>query len=928
MAEQDFDTGLARLFRASRFAERLIAANPTHLAWLKTHAAASAVATVQAMQRDANSAVATSTAAFDQRLRRQRQQAVLAIMFRDINGLADLDEVVTAISAFADYVVSASCQHHHAALLVEFGATASANSDLVVVGMGKLGAHELNVSSDIDLIFIHREDGAASADRSWHEFHHQLGRHVIRSIDQLDEHGYVFRVDMRLRPFGDSGPLVTSLASLESYFLGQARPWERYAWLKARALTGLVDNSAALDALVTPFVFRRYHDYAAIEEMRALHGQIRAEATKRGKQTDIKVGEGGIREVEFVAQIHQLIRGGRSRSTHGGAADGLGERGGLQTRSTREALAQLAAHGILPRERVARLQAAYTFLRTLEHRLQYLDDQQTQSLPSSADDQLRIAEAMGYADWPACLLALGAHRQIVTAEFEAVFGDADTRKSKSETLTSTGSFTANALETRFNIGLYQSAVQPQLRERLQRWLASSRMQSLSPKLRARLELLIQRAVEVAAPIDDSTVTLFRVFDLLEAIDKRETYLAFLVEYPEALERVARIANHSSWAATLLQRHPILLDDVMAASRDERYEGEPRDEATVSASAVRPRIDWPAERAGLVAACSAAAGDVERQYELLRHTKQRITLKLNIADIEGRLGVMALSDELSMLADLLVDVAVNQAWRAIAPVDAAPSPSGFAVVGYGKWGSKELGYASDLDLVFLYDPALAPPIELVAKLAQRVNSWLNTMTAGGVLYETDLRLRPDGVSGLLVSSLTAFRDYQLKRAWTWEHQALTRARWCAGDNALAAPFDNIRAEILSMPRDRAKLKGEIVEMRQKMRLEKKDKADSLDLKNTEGGIVDIEFIVQYLILAHSEEHKEFLNNLGNFALLNRAAALGLIEEEHAAPVAKAYLAYRHRLHVAQNNSERKAWIGLDELVDERTAVTKLWRAMFG
>jgi glutamate-ammonia-ligase adenylyltransferase len=580
-------------------------------------------------------------------------------------------------------------------------------------------------------------------------------------------------------------------------------------------------------------------------------------------------------------------------------------------------LAELAQQQILAPERVAALLAAYTFLRNLEHRLQYLDDQQTQSLPANPGDQQRIAEAMGYGNWDTCAAALDTHRRIVTAEFEAVFGDAGTRKLKSETLTNTGSFKVNASETPFQIGLYQAAVQPQILDRLQRWLASSRMQTLSPKLRARLTLLISQAVEVVAPIDSSTATLYRVFDLLEAVDKRETYLAFLVEYPDAMERVARIAHHSSWAATLLQRHPILLDDVMAASAPNKL-----------AQAAGRLVDWPAERANLEAACAASVGDVERQYELLRHTKQRITLKLNIADIEGRLGVMALSDELSMLADMLVDVAVNQAWCAIAPPNSAATPSGFAVIGYGKWGSKELGYASDLDLVFLYDPDTAPPMELVAKLAQRVNSWLNTMTAGGVLYETDLRLRPDGVSGLLVSSLDTFRDYQLTRAWTWEHQALTRARWCAGDTHLAVPFDAIRAEVLSKPRDQATLKQEIVEMRQKMRAEKKDKQDSLDLKNTAGGIVDIEFIVQYLILAHSAEHPGFLDNLGNFALLTRAAALGLIDEEQAAAVAKAYLAYRQQLHIAQNNSERKAWIGVGALKEERMAVTTLWRGMFG
>jgi glutamate-ammonia-ligase adenylyltransferase len=922
MDHPTFDNALARLFRASRYAERVIFAAPDLRDWLRSHAYQSAVETVAALCASPIAVEGT----LDATLRLRRKQVMLAIMFRDINGLADLNEVVTAISHFADEVVGQSLAYHHKALLAEYGISASPQSDLMVVGMGKLGAHELNVSSDIDLIFVHREDGAANADKSWHEFHHQLGKRVIRSIDNVDENGYVFRVDMRLRPFGDSGPLVTSLASLESYFLQQARPWERYAWLKARVMTGGATNVVALDALATPFVFRRYHDYAAIEEMRALHGQIRADANKRGKQNDIKVGEGGIREVEFVAQIHQLIRGGRAVGT---AASNTNHTG-LQTRSTREALSQLGQQGIIPATRVEALSGAYTFLRNLEHRLQYLDDQQTQSLPSSPEEQQRVAEAMGFAEWQTFLATLNMHRAVVTGEFEAVFGDAEARLEKSQTLTKTGSFKANALEMPFNTRLYDEADRGQIADRIQRWFASNRMQALPPKLCGRLEALIELAVDTCATVDTTSTTLFRLFDLLEAIDKRETYLAFLLEYPAVLTRVARIAHQSAWAASQLQRHPILLEDAMLPTTLPTA-------STVGVAVPQTLVDWPAERHTIEAQCEAIVGDVEQQYELLRHTKQRITLKLNIADIEGRLGVMALSDELSMLADMLVDSAVKMAWQAIqsasgdvssAPSAAGRTPAGFAVIGYGKWGSKELGYASDLDLVFLYNPAAGMSAELVAKLAQRVNSWLNTMTAGGVLYETDLRLRPDGVSGLLVSSLDAFRDYQINRAWTWEHQALTRARWCAGDVALVGPFEDIRAEVLSKQRDITKLKSEIVEMRQKMRLEKKDKPDALDLKNTEGGIVDIEFIVQYLILAYSGELPEFLRNLGNFALLTRAAALGLIDEEQAAAAAKAYLAYRHRLHIAQNNSERKAWIVPAELAAERAAVAKLWQSMFG
>jgi len=945
MDSHSFDTALGRLFRASRYAERVLTRNPEQLGWLREHAQQSAVATVAAM----GGLHGADTEALDQMLRLRRQQAMLVILFRDINGMADLDEVVTAISAFADLTILAARAHHTAALEHEFALTPPArsdrssgllsdlhsdlNSDLIVVGMGKLGASELNVSSDIDLVFVHNHDGDAGADKSWHEFHSQLGRRIIRSLDQLNEHGQVFRVDMRLRPFGDSGPLVTSLASLESYFVQHARPWERYAWLKARAVTGKAENVAALDRLVQPFVYRRYHDYAAIEEMRALHAQIRADANKRGKQNDIKVGEGGIREVEFVAQIHQLIRGGR-----GGSATQAISHAGLRTRSTRDALRELAARGILSADRVNKLQLAYAFLRNLEHRLQYLDDLQTQSLPGNDADQARIAEAMGFDDWAAFMRILDAYRSVVMAEFGAVFGagmgtaygtefgsttsghaPAPIARQASavdnQTPLLTGISTVNAVEMPVNTRLYLPEHRLEITERVTRWLASTRMQNLPQKLRTRLETLIDRAMLVCAAQDPSSTTLFRVFSLLEAIDKRETYLAFLVEYPEALSRVARIVHDSAWAAQQLQRHPILLDDLMT---------------NPAAAAEAGLIDWAAERRELEQRCDTCHGDVERQYELLRHAKQRITLKLNIADIEGRVSVMALSDELSMLADLLVNAALVLAWRALNGDGVAGDwhpPPGFAVIGYGKWGSKELGYASDLDIVFLHDPERVPRPDLIGRLAQRLNSWLNAMTAGGVLYETDLRLRPDGASGLLVSSLAGFRDYQLTRAWIWEHQALTRARWCAGDLDLAAPFDAIRREVIVKPRDLGELQREIVAMRNKMRAEKKDRADSLDLKNTAGGIIDIEFIVQYLILAHSHEHPEFLNNLGNFALLTRAAALGIIDEEQAAMVAKAYLAFRHRLHIAQNNNERKAWIAPDELGAERAAVVTLWKAMF-
>ena len=897
-----FELWLARTIRASRYAERLQHAHPPLIAWLHEHVA-------KPFQAEAMRAMLLTDSPddvqFHASLRNLRRHAMLHCIFRDINGLATLDEIVTTVSNLADVTVQAAQQFHTRAMASRFALTPESAVDeraqLLIVGMGKLGGGELNVSSDIDLIFVHSEDGDANADRSWHEFHSELGKRIIRALDHVDENGFVFRVDMRLRPFGASGPLVTSLETLENYFVTQARPWERYAWLKARAVTGHAATVLALDSVVKPFVYRRYHDYAAIEEMRELHSQIRADAAKRNRLDDIKVGVGGIREIEFIAQLFQLIRGGREPA--------------LQTRSTRAALAQLATLGIVTPARVEALQAAYAFLRNLEHRLQYLDDSQTQILPANDEDRQRVAEAMNLADWPALMYVLNRHRLQVTTEFEALFAGGAEKDMRTDAAAKVEGVAELCRRIAQTAGADAVGV-AEIETRTNAWLNSPRTLTLSNKSVARIKALIPQALHASLHYDNSQRTFFRLFDLIEAIDKRETYLALLTEYPHVLERVARLAAKSVWAADFLRKHPILLDELIAA-----------DSTPIGSSG----IDWPTEQAQLRAACDHANDDAERQYEILRHTKQVITLRLNVGDIEGRLGVMALSDELSRLADMLLDTALVLAWRALNNGNATHGwepPKGFAVIGYGKLGSKELGYASDLDLVFVFDPAMATEAERFPKLAQRLNSWLNTMTAGGVLYETDLRLRPDGVSGLMVSALEAFREYQLHRAWTWEHQALTRARFCAGDAALAAPFEAIRREVLASPRDKAKLRDEIIEMREKMRAEKKDRADNLDLKHTRGGIVDVEFIVQYIILAYSHEHREFLGNLGNFALLTRAAALGILDEDIAAEVGKAYLAYRERQHLARNNNELKTWIAADELVQERRVVTQAWTSLFG
>jgi len=396
-------------------------------------------------------------------------------------------------------------------------------------------------------------------------------------------------------------------------------------------------------------------------------------------------------------------------------------------------------------------------------------------------------------------------------------------------------------------------------------------------------------------------------DLFEAIDRRESYLALLDEYPQVLQRATRLAAKSAWAARLLARHPILLDELT------------RTAASFAAT------DWAAERKSLTASCLAHGEDIERLIDELRHFKQRHVLRLAIADVEGELPVMALSDELTALADLLLEVVLAFTARAVWGGE-PEAPRGFAVIGYGKLGGKELGYGSDLDIVFLFDETAEREADKLGRLSQRANTWLSSMTSAGVLYETDLRLRPDGAAGLMVTSLEAFRDYQEKRAWTWEHQALTRARFCAGDRALGERFEALRREVLAKPRDGAKLREEIAAMRAKMRAEVK--ADPRDLKHVAGGVVDLEFAVQALVLAESHRHPPLLDNKGNHALLRRAGDLGILEPALAAAAADAYLALRARTHAAALNDEETAFLGPDELAAEREAVTRLWHAVFG
>jgi glutamate-ammonia-ligase adenylyltransferase len=726
-------------------------------------------------------------------------------------------------------------------------------SDLVVVGMGKLGGRELNVSSDVDLVFLHPD--AAGAQRL-----EAPARRLSRLLAELTEDGFVFRVDLRLRPYGDSGPLVCSYDFLESYFVAQGREWERYAWIKARALTG--SQHEELAQIVRPFVYRKYLDYATLDAMRRLHAEVRREVERRELAEHVKLGPGGIREIEFVAQALQLVRGGRDPA--------------LTVRPTLAVLPLLAERNQLPRAAATELGEAYVFLRRVEHCLQYLDDAQRHDLPEDAEDRGRVARMMRFADWPAFSAELARHRAAVAYHFGNIFAE------------------------RSAPGDAEWPDHPQLAA----LRASQRYAALPDDSRRRLDRVVPALARAAARTPDPDATLARGIALLEAIASRAAYLALLAEHPDALERVARIIGSSSWAAEFITRHPLLLDELL----DDRLLYAPPDLAGF-ADALRARL-------------AQAAGDTERRMNLLREAHQAQVFRLLAQDLAGLLTVERLADHLSAAADLVLELTIECAWADL-PRQHRPGAPRFAVIAYGKLGGKELGYASDLDIIFLYDDAHEQAGEVYARLAQRVNTWLTSRTTSGVLFETDLELRPSGASGLLVSSLAGFEQYQEGSAWVWEHQALTRARHCAGDRAIGEAFEGIRTRILTRQRDPKQLAAEIAAMREKLHAAHPNASGLFDLKHDRGGMIDIEFAVQFLVLANAHRHRDLTGNLGNIALLKMAAAHGLIDDALAERCREAYREFRRLQHALRLNGAQYARVPRDQVAHHVDAVRLLW-----
>jgi glutamate-ammonia-ligase adenylyltransferase len=870
-----------------------------------------------------DAAAAADEADLKRRLRAHRRRELLRIAWRDLAGWSDLAEVMSTLSELADACVEAAVEWLYDATTRSYGTPMGERSGtpvpMVVLGLGKLGGCELNFSSDIDLMFAYPEAGQSDGARSIsnHEFFVRLGRRLINVLGDVTEDGFVFRVDMRLRPNGSSGELVLNFDALEQYYQIHGREWERYALIKARVIAGNRAAGGRLLELLRPFVYRKYIDYSAVEAIREMKVMVNRELLRKGMHDNIKLGPGGIREIEFIGQVHQLIRGGREPE--------------LQERSILKVLAQLGNAGHLSPETVSDLVEAYSFLRNTENRLQMIADRQTHQLPRSQVDQLRLALAMGCTDWDAFHRALQRHAQRVQQHFDQVFaeprhereaegahplapiwlGSLD-RESALELLSENG-FDKPEEVLALVAGLQESAT----------------YRRLSSEARSRLDRLMPLLLGAAGSSRDPGTTLVRLIKLIESIGRRSAYLVLLVENPVALSQLVRLYSASAWIASWISQHPVLLDELLHPAG----------------------LYAPATRAALVEELEQrlapiADDDLEAQMDALREFRHGHLLRVAAADVGPGLAAEEVGVHLVELAEVVLQRSLRVANLALVqrhgePVCKSPqeeSISGFAVIGYGKLGSLELGYGSDLDMIFLYEgcdgtaetrgPRVVPNEVFFSRLGQRLIHILTTRTRAGLLYEVDMRLRPSGQSGPLVTTLAAFVDYQRVQAWTWEHQALVRARPIAGEPRLCQAFATARREILCMPRERERLCAEVKGMRDKMFTAQTSPAGTLfNIKHDRGGIVDIEFMVQYWVLLWAARHPELTRHTDNIGILEALAANGLLPQKRAQLLVDAYRCYLsadHRLKLA----EREPLIDRQELSGFPEIVAEVWQDVFG
>jgi len=854
-------------------------------------------------------------------LRRFRLREAVRIAWRDIAGWADLDQTLWSLSALAEACIDVALEHTYEWHCERFGVPRNADGkpqQLVVFGMGKLGGEELNFSSDIDLIFGFPDKGETDGRRalSNEEFFTRLGRALINLLDATTAEGYVYRMDMRLRPYGESGPLAMSFPAMELYYQDQGREWERYAMIKARVVGGDYSAGESLLSDLRPFVYRRYLDYGALEQLREMKALISRQMQQEGMARNIKLGVGGIREVEFVGQAFQLIRGGRDPN--------------LRQRRILPVLRYLGEEGLLPDYAVDELTEGYRFLRRAENRMQAMYDRQTHELPEGRLDRLRLALAMGYPDWDAFSGALTEVRNRIHGHFDQVFMAPQTGATGTS-----GPDLADVWLDRLDdaqaAGVLEGAGftdPPEVLRKLAATRDGNHCRALTAQGRNRLDRLMPMLLAAAGRDRRPDTTMERILRLLDAIMRRTAYLALLAEHPMALSQLVKLCSSSPWVARFLTRHPILLDELL----DPRTLYEPLTGEALEQE-LRGMLD------------TVTDDDLEQQMEVLRQFKNTNYLRVAAADIGGAVPLMVVSDYLTEIAEVVLRVvvelahgyAVKRYGRPRARTESGyTEEAGFAVVAYGKLGGIELSYGSDLDLVFLHDSRgdrLSTDGErpadnqvFFARFTQRIIHILSTPTPGGVLFEVDTRLRPSGKAGLLSSSLHAFREYQAHKAWTWEHQALVRARAVAGTQGIREAFEAMRREILGERRDADQLRAEVSDMRERqMREKRRPEEDTFDIKQDRGGVADIEFMVQYGVLAGACDHPELLRYTDNIRLLHALSQAGWIDATEARKLADAYRSYRSRVHQL-TLQELPTHVTAEEFQAERETVIALWNRL--
>lgn len=845
------------------------------------------------------------------RLREARAREALRIAVRDLGGLADLGETLAELTDLADALIGAALDWLDADLESRYGTPRAEDGEalrLVVMGMGKLGGGELNFSSDVDLVLAYRAAGRTDGDRPLEaeEYFQRLGRALVQVLADITADGYVYRVDLRLRPHGEAGRLVLSFAAMEDYYQREGRNWERYAWVKARPVAGDREAGEALIRMLRPFVYRRYLDFAALEALRELKRQVAADVKRRNLADDIKLGSGGIREIEFVAQVFQLIRGGRDPA--------------LRDRRLLTTLERLAERRLLTVSAAEELTAGYRFLRRLENRLQMFRDEQTHRLPGDPGVRERIAAAMGFDDWSGLARALDGHRERVRRHFDAVFRPDEEPDEEGE---------AGALldlwqdpeatdENRARLSAQGFSDPSAAIEQLERFRRASQVRAMGARGRERLDRFMPRLLATLGRSDEPDRALPRLLQVVGSIARRSVYLTLLLENTPVVERLCRLCGASAWVAEQLARAPILLDEL-----------------------IDPRLgeietDFAAVQAELGRALSAVpAGDLEQEMEALAQFKRARTLLVALAELSGDLEAAEAGQQLSHLATAVVGRALALARRDLVAVHGEPpagggGAGGFAIIAYGRLGSEELSYDSDLDLVFLFDGEAGTtggerPVDAARfhmRLAQRVIHILTSAGPFGRLYEVDTRLRPNGRAGLLVSPLAAYREYQRNEAWTWEQQALVRARPIAGAGPLVEGFDEVRREVLRRRRDEGQLAREVTAMRERMRTERGAGED--DLKHGRGGLVDLEFLVQHAVLAHAHGTPALVERTNTRDLLECLAREDLMPEEEARNLAAAHEALTAGQHLKTLGADRQC----PDVDGPRRCVAEAWERRFG